>query len=384
MYGYNNYGYGYNAGMPMGNMGYGLGYNAGYYGMAQMPPMAPMPMGNPMMNNMGGMGYNNMGMPPMNNMYNSPMGGFNTQGIDSDCQMLNNAMHGVGTDEEAIIGLICSRNSMQRRQIKDRYKAIFGKDLIKQLKSELSGNFKDVVIGCFMTPPEYDAYCLYKAMKGLGTNEGVLTEIIGTRNNLELQAIKRCFQEMYGESLEKWVKDDTSGNYKKMLISLLQCQRSANTAPNFAQCQMDAQRLFQAGEGRWGTDETIFNAIFTQRSPAEIECISRCYQQLCSRTLMSVVGSEFSGDIKILIQTVLHGLMDLPGYYATRLRQALQGLGTNDSKLVRVIVARCEVDMPLIKQRYFEIYGRDLLTDVRDDTSGDYKIILTYIIERAM
>ena len=59
----------------------------------------------------------------------------------------------------------------------------------------------------FMTPPEYDAYCLYKAMKGLGTNEGVLIEIIGTRSPQQLMAVKVAFRQMYNEDLEKWVKD---------------------------------------------------------------------------------------------------------------------------------------------------------------------------------
>ena len=87
------------------------------------------------------------------------------QGIDRDCQILHAAMRGLGTDENAIINIICSRNALQRAEIRRRYIALYGKDLIKRLKEELSGNFEDTVVGLFMTPPEYDAYCLYKAMK---------------------------------------------------------------------------------------------------------------------------------------------------------------------------------------------------------------------------
>ena len=46
-------------------------------------------------------------------------------------------------------------------------------DLIKDLKSELSGNFEDVVIAMFAKPRDYDAECLKKAIKGVGTDETV-------------------------------------------------------------------------------------------------------------------------------------------------------------------------------------------------------------------
>ena len=97
---------------------------------------------------------------------------------EADCQILHNAVHGLGTDERAIIGVIVNRNGPQRTEIRRCYKSMYGKDLIERLKEDTSGNFKEVIAGMFMTPAEYDAVCLYKAMKGLGTNEGVLIEII--------------------------------------------------------------------------------------------------------------------------------------------------------------------------------------------------------------
>jgi annexin A7/11 len=129
------------------------------------------------------------------------------QGVDKYCQILHYAMKGVGTDENAIINVVCNTDTMTRAEIRRRYIALYGKDLIKRLKEDLSGNFEDTVVGMFMTPPEYDAYCLYKAMKGLGTNEGVLIEIIGTRNNLQIQMIKAEFLKNYGKSCASGAQD---------------------------------------------------------------------------------------------------------------------------------------------------------------------------------
>ena len=343
----------------------------------QPPPYGQPPYPSPAY---GQMPYGNQ--PNYNQPYGNPNQAGYSQGTDKDCEVLHYAMKGLGTDENSIINLVCSRNAMQRAEIRRRYPAMYGTDLIKKLKDELSGNFEDTVIGLFMTPPEYDAYWLYKAMKGIGTSEGILIEILGTRNNQEIQMIKDHFQRAYGKPLEKWVHSETSGHFRKLLISIIQCSRSMNTVPNPAQCQSDAQALYQAGEGRWGTDEATFVRIFTQRSAAELDMISSCYQQLRGNTLHNAIDKEFSGNTKNLLHTILEGLQDPAAYFAKRIRESVQGVGTNDSRLIRVIVSRCEVDMPRIKQAYQRLYGRDLVSDVRSDTSGDYKRILTYLLTR--
>ena len=321
---------------------------------------------------------NNLG----NSSYFNEFPGASNFNAEADCQVIRNAVHGWGTDERAIINVIVNRNSVQRAEIRRVYKACFGKDLIKRLKEDTSGNFKDIICAMFMTPAEYDAYCLYKAMKGLGTNEGVLIEIIGTRNCQQLQEIKDIFEKEYKNSLENWVKGDTSGNFRLLLVALLQCNRSNNPNPDINQCQADAQALYNAGEGRWGTDEATFIRIFANRSAAEIACINQCYLKMKGKGLLHAIDKEFSGDIRKLLQTIVGGLLDIHGYFAMRIRESVKGLGTNDAKLVRVIVSRCEIDLPQIKQAYQRIYQRDLLRDVIGDTSGYYRDILKSLISR--
>jgi hypothetical protein len=49
---------------------------------------------------------------------------------------------GWGTDERAIISILGHRNAIQRKLIRMAYEEIYQEDLIKQLKSELSGDFE--------------------------------------------------------------------------------------------------------------------------------------------------------------------------------------------------------------------------------------------------
>ena len=114
-----------------------------------------------------------------------------------DAEALRKAMKGFGTDEAALIKICANRTNSQRQQIKAAYKATFGRDLIADLKSELHGKFEDAMIALFAEPIEYDVDELRAAMKGLGTNEDTLIEIIASRPPHVLMPIKNKYQEKY-------------------------------------------------------------------------------------------------------------------------------------------------------------------------------------------
>jgi len=298
-------------------------------------------------------------------------------------EILRNSCQGAGTNEDAIVNVIANTTNQERAIIRRLYTQKYNEDLVKRLQSELSGDFKDAAVGSFMTPTEYDAYCLNGAMKGLGTKEGVLSEIIGSRTPQELQAIKQVYAANYGETLENAVAGDTSGDYQKLLLALLQCQRSQTIQPNTAACAADAAALYQAGEGKWGTDEATFNRIFATRSPAELAVINQYYKQHAGKGLLGAIDSEFSGDNKDLLDTIVRSNVDPYGFYAGRIHDSVSGLGTNDSRLIRNVCARHAVDLPYIKQAYIRDYGTDMLKDIQSDTSGHYRQVLSSLVANA-
>jgi len=178
--------------------------------------------------------------------------------------------------------------------------------------------------------------------------------------------IKDVFEREYKGTLEKWVKGDTSGNFKNLLVALLQCNRSYNTNPNPNTCQADAQALFKAGEGRWGTDESTFIRNFANRSAAEMACINQCYTQLRGKSLLKAIDKEFSGDLKKLLKTIVSVSLNPAEYFATRVNYAIKGLGTKDALLIRILVTRDEIDMPQIKQEYRRLYNKDMIKDIEN------------------
>jgi hypothetical protein len=307
----------------------------------------------------------------------------NLQQVDNDCTTLRAAMKGLGTDENTIINVLTQRNNEQRYMMRQRYQALFQKDLIKELKSELHGHFEDAVVALLDSPYELDCKGLYHAMHRAGTDEEALIEILATRPSYQLAQDKLLFQHLYNKDLVSYVQSETSGHFRKILLALLQCQRHDFSYPiNPQELQSEAHQLYRGGAARWGTDESVFTRIFATRSPAEIAYIAQCYQQIAGVDLYTSLKKEFSGNAEKALCGIFYASINPPEYFATRVRDAVQGLGTKDTNLIRVIVSRADYDLGQIKQAYRKLYNRDMITDVQNDTTGDYKKILTALLTR--
>ncbi len=301
--------------------------------------------------------------------------------FEEDAIALRDAMKGMGTNEEVIIQITANRSNEERQEIRSAYKSSFGNDLIQDLNSELGGDFKKVVVGMYMSPIEYDVTELYNAFKGAGTDEDAVSEIIGSRSNARLTQVKELYELMHGESLEKRVKDECSGDYEKLLISLLQCQRSEDDNVVYGDAMNDAEALYKAGEGKWGTDEETFNRIFAMRSAAHLCSVNKLYVGMNQKDLLKVVDSEFSGDMRVLLKTVLHSHINPADYYAHRIYKACKGFGTNDKQLIRALVTIDETVLVQVKGIFAQKFSKSLRALIEDETSGDYRKMLVELIK---
>ncbi|XP_034563690.1 annexin A11b [Notolabrus celidotus] len=293
-----------------------------------------------------------------------------------DVEVLRKAMKGFGTDESAIIELLGSRSNKQRVPMVAGYKTTYGKDLVHDLKSELTGNFEKLVLAMMMSPSHFDASELREAIKGAGTDEACLIEILSSRSNAEILEINRIYKSEYGKTLEDAITSDTSGHFRRLLVSLSQGNRDERETVDIALAKQDAQKLYAAGENKVGTDESQFNAILCARSKPHLRAVFQEYQQMCGRDIEKSICREMSGNVESGMVAVVKCIRNTPAYFAERLHKAMQGAGTKDTTLIRIMVSRSERDMLDIRQAYVQTYGKSLYTHISGDTSGDYKKLL--------
>ena len=294
----------------------------------------------------------------------------------SDVEQLRKAMEGFGTADDTLIKIVANRTNIQRQKIKAEYKSTYGRDLITDLKKELNGKFEDAMVALFLDPIEYDVESLKNAMKGAGTDEDTLIEIIASRPPQVLRQICAKYEAIHKKKLEDEVDKETSGTLKHLLISLLQCKRNVNPNPNPAQAEKIAKEILDAGEAKIGTNESVFNKYFTSLSPNELVVVAQAYHKLTGHTILQAIDKEFSGASKKAFITIVYATISTSEYFANRVKEAIKGFGTNDKLLIRILITRDEIDMPIIKQYYKQLFKKDMVEDIKSDISGDYQKLM--------
>ncbi|KAM9804109.1 annexin A5-like [Neosynchiropus ocellatus] len=344
------------------------------FGAAPAPTYPKVPSPNPSMPGYGGGAMPIV--PPVNKGFRGTLKDYPGADPLRDVEVLRKAMKGFGTDEQAIIDLLGSRSNKQRVPLLKAYKTSYGKDLVKDLHSELSGDFRKLVMAMLKTPAEFDAYELNSAIKGAGTDEACLIEILSSRSNAEIKEIARIYKTEYKKSLEDHITGDTSGHFRRLLVSLAQGCRDEREHVDVSLAQQDAQALYAAGENKLGTDESKFNAILCARSKPHLRAVFMEYQRMCGRDIEKSISREMSGDLESGMLAVVKCIKNTPGYFAERLYKAMKGAGTKDRTLIRIMVSRSEVDLLDVRKEYVKNYGKSLYTHISGDTSGDYKKLL--------
>ncbi|XP_072486854.1 annexin A6 isoform X2 [Notamacropus eugenii] len=290
-----------------------------------------------------------------------------------DAEALYTAMKGFGSDKEAILELITSRSNKQRQEICQSYKSLYGKDLIDDLKYELTGKFERLIVGLMRPLAYFDAKEIKDAISGIGTDEKCLIEILASRTNQQIHQLVEAYKDAYERNLEEDIIGDTSGHFKKMLVVLLQGTREEDDIVSEDLVAQDVKDLYEAGELKWGTDEAQFIYILGNRSKQHLRLVFDEYLKTTGIPIEASIRGELSGDFEKLMLAVVKCIRSTAEYFAERLFKAMKGLGTRDNTLIRIMVSRSELDMLDIREIFRTKYEKSLYSMIKNDTSGEYK-----------
>uniref|UniRef100_A0A3Q0QUX4 Annexin A2a n=1 Tax=Amphilophus citrinellus TaxID=61819 RepID=A0A3Q0QUX4_AMPCI len=288
---------------------------------------------------------------------------------DKDAARIETAIK-TKVDEQTIIDVLTKRTYAQRREIAFSYERMAKKDMISALKGALSGSLENVILGLMKSTAQYDATEIRGSIKGLGTDEETLIEILCSRSNEELVEIKRVYKE-FKKELEKDVAGDTSGNFAKLLLAL---RAELSSIIDYEKIDEDARALYDAGIKIKGTDVATWISIMSERSVPHLQKFQK-YKSYSPYDMQESIVKEVKGDLQRSF-LVLDCFENKQLYFAKRLNEAMKSKGAKEKVVTRIIVSRCEVDLKKICSEYKSCFGQSLQQTIMEHTKGDYQKVL--------
>ena len=351
----------------------------------------------------------------------------------ADARRVRSAIFGPGTDERVLINVLCKRTMLERQAIGAAYSQLFHHELQTDIEEDTSLNFKEVLLALVKSPAERDAHFLYRSLEGTGTRNSLLIEVLCVMEGSDIHLVKEAYGRLHPTcGLDVAIKQDTSGSFRAFLTHILDGKRaSKDAAVEPGVVAMDAKALYNAGEGRWGTNEDRFIEIFSHRSFPQLKAAFAEYRRMWGRGLNNDDGgddkhdkstdnnsnnnnnnnnnsssnnsssnnnssnnkvAQSGGDIRLAVHTETSGLFrkalkavidyarNPPEYFARCLYAAMDGAGTDDAALMYLLVSRADVDLASIKDVYFAKYGLSLFDHVKSETSGDFQRALLALL----
>ncbi|KAF8881504.1 hypothetical protein BD779DRAFT_1546281 [Infundibulicybe gibba] len=320
----------------------------------------------------------------------APYGTSRLPGYDPTPQFeaVRKATKGFGTDDTLLISTLVPLNPLQTDALAHMFLAKTGKTLFDVLANETSSWFGMGIRAIALGPLEFDVEMLEKALKGVGTNEALLTELLVGRSSEDLRLLMAAYNRRFHRELISDVAKDLSGKTQRMFNMVLTSQKPADSVPvNRAQIEADVAALYNAGQGRLGTDEMVFCDILINRSRAHITDLCAAYS-LRYKSLSKIIKKEFSGHMRDAFLHIVAGAKpkrDKNGVWrdAKLLEASMKGMGTKDAQLVwRVVRAHWDpARMAAINKAYEQRYKKSLATRINGETSGSYKKLMLELVK---
>ncbi|XP_058107035.1 annexin-like protein RJ4 [Magnolia sinica] len=295
-----------------------------------------------------------------------------------DAESLRNAFKGWGTNEKAVITVLAHRNATQRKLIRLAYEELYEEDLIKRLESELSGDLEKAVYRWMFESAERDAILANVAVKNGTIDNRVIIEIASIRSPDELLEVKKAYHARFKRSLEEDVASHTTGDFRKLLLSLVGTYRYDGDEINGRLALSEAKILHDAIEEKNFSHEDIIR-ILTTRSKAQLNATFNCYKDEYDTAITKGLAGD-SDEFVSALRVIIKSICSPHKYFEKVLRNAINKQGTDEDAITRVIVTRAEKDLNEIKEAYYKRNNVTLNRAIAKDTSGDYEAFLLALL----
>ncbi len=190
-----------------------------------------------------------------------------------DAKIIRQTLRGI--DDDKLLEITGRRSNQQKIMIRDAYKEMYDEkqpDLLADMEREFHRNSPtgELFAACYRDIGEFDARMIYKAIAGQGVDKYELNEIICTRTNQQIKAMKRAWEDLqstkdvYVQDMKQWIngrsmidcicteldveseysEEGNNEDYKDFLMQLLAADRFENKKVSPSNISSYAKMLF--------------------------------------------------------------------------------------------------------------------------------------------
>ncbi|KAJ5089671.1 hypothetical protein N7532_008355 [Penicillium argentinense] len=152
----------------------------------------------------------------------------NPQSVEDEVRTIHGSTAGRMVNNVAEVSGILARSSdAELRAIDQGFHRRYNVSLEKHLEKEFSGHMEDAFLHMLRTatdPAMRDAILLEECMAGMGTkDEQLVVRVVRVHWNRDhKERVKAAYRHRYGKNLIDRVREETSGDYQRLMVALLE------------------------------------------------------------------------------------------------------------------------------------------------------------------
>lgn len=206
--------------------------------------------------------------------------------VEYEAHRLQQAMVGLGTDEETLLEILCTRSGKKLKEITATYNQIYKKDLEKELIGETSGDFAKLVVALLHKESvtgtvHRDVETLFASLNGKKANPAPWIDILTSRDSDQLLKVLMGLELKSGQMVDQLVDKHFTGDTQLGLSVLVQC--------------IQAPYVYLAK--RLSTMKTpLVQGIMVSHCEEDLLCIRVAFNKLTGASLYTTLQNKFKGD----------------------------------------------------------------------------------------
>uniref|UniRef100_A0A4W5MR39 Annexin A14 n=1 Tax=Hucho hucho TaxID=62062 RepID=A0A4W5MR39_9TELE len=207
--------------------------------------------------------------------------------LQFEAYRLRQFMQGIGTDEEGLLEILCTRSPKVLANITSTYKEQYNKDLETDLKGETSGDFaklvlallkKKKVVGMVQRDTEQ---ALSEAINQAKADPGPWITILTTRDSEHLNQVFINLESEKQETVDEAIEKAFSGDVRLGLKTLVRCIQSPNL---YLAQRLETMKV------------TIVQGVMVSHSEEDLLCVRVAYLRQTGTSLYTALQKQFKGD----------------------------------------------------------------------------------------